>query len=390
MKSAPVHGTCDARFAPVRDAFAENFAEEDEVGAGVAVFLDGRCVAELWGGFIDRETRRPWQRDTLVNAYSVGKGVTAMLALGLVEEGALALDAPVAERWPEFGCAGKQAATLRHCLSHRAGLPAIRERLPAEDAFDWHRVVDGLAATRPFWEPGSDHGYHVNTYGFLVGELVCRATGRRFGEALRERLTGALEADYWIGLPASEHGRVAPIDSPAARWTVNPDQVEADVLNMNGDPEHDLMIKHAYFNPPGLSGTGTVNTAAWREAEVPSTNGHGTALGVARLYDAFVRGTLPGKGVGPGLSEEARRIHSDGEDRVLGRPSRFGLGFQLAQPARPLGPSPRAFGHYGYGGSLGFADPEAQLAFAYLMNRPGDRWQTPRSGRLVDAVYGCL
>jgi CubicO group peptidase (beta-lactamase class C family) len=158
-----------------------------------------------------------------------------------------------------------------------------------------------------------------------------------------------------------------------------------------GDAEHDRMVWHAYFNPSGLSGIGTVNTEAWRLAAIPSTNGHGTARAVASIYATLLGGGPPGAiWAGGALRAEARAIHADGEDRVLGRPTRHGLGFQLSQPGRPLGPNPGSFGHYGYGGSLGFADPEAGVAFGYLMNRPGDRWKTPRTQRLIDAVYACL
>ncbi|MCG8591411.1 MAG: beta-lactamase family protein [Proteobacteria bacterium] len=387
----PVAGTCDSAFEPVREALHANFRDHDEVGAGVCVLIDGRTVLDLWGGHCDAERRRPWQRDTLVNAYSVGKGVTAMLALALVERGALDLDEPVSERWPEFAAAGKAGTTLRTLLSHRAGLPAVRRPLPEGAMLEWDTMAGALAEQTPYWTPGEQHGYHVNTYGYLVGELVCRATGSAFATALREQLTGPLQADYHIGLAASEHARCADVCGPSAHYRASSPDAFTAAFPPTGDAEHDAMIRHTYGNPPGLSGLGVVNTAGWREASIPSTNGHGTARAVAALYEAFLhREPAAGGPVGAGLRREARRIHSDGVDRVLGRPSRFGLGFQLAQPERPLGRSPHAFGHFGYGGSLGFADPDTGLAFGYVMNHPGDRWKTPRATNLVNAVYDCL
>jgi len=384
LTSPPMGGRCDPRFAGVRDAFLRNFAEHDEVGAAVCIYVAGRVVADLWGGHRDQARRTPWREDTLVNAYSVGKGVTAALALALVERRVLDLDAPVANGWPGFAARGKEGITLRMLLSHRAGLPGVREPLPDGAVLDWTRMCGAVAGQAPYWEPGTRHGYHVNTQGFLVGEVVRRATGLGVGEALRRELLDPLGAEFFVGLPASQHGRVAEMRDhgvmPRRR-----EQWER-VFPATGDAVHDQMVWHAYFNPPDLSGVGMVNSAAWRSAQVPSSNGHATARAVATIYRAL----LDGRWLSSELRAEATRIHSDGEDVVLARPSRFGLGFQLGQPTRPLGPNSASFGHYGYGGSLGFADPEAGLAFGYLMNRPGQRWQTPRSQNLIDAAYAAL
>lgn len=386
--AARIEGHCDPRFAPLREAFAENFAVEDEVGAAVCVHVGGRPVVDLWGGFSDAARTRRWRRDTLVNAYSVGKGVLAVLVAAVVERGGIELDAPVAKLWPEFAAAGKADVPVRTLLSHRAGLPAVRERLPDQAAYDWDRMCAALAGQEPWWEPGSAHGYHVNTYGFLAGELVRRATGVKVGDALARIVSGPAGAEFWYGLPRSEHSRAAEICTVFP--PLPPDQWPR-AFPPSGDAEHDQMIWHAYFNPAVVSGLGAVNSEAWRLAAIPSTNGHGTARGVAEIYAAFLRGGPARAGwAGPGVRAEATRIHADGEDRVLSRPSRFGLGFQLAQESRPLGPNPDAFGHYGYGGSLGFADPLAGVAFGYLMNRPGERWRTPRTTRLLDALYACL
>lgn len=393
-RSLSVRGHCDTAFRAVEDAFRENFRSRNEIGGAVCVRIEGRVVADLWGGHRDEARTRPWEHDTLVNAYSVGKGITAMLVLALVERGELDLDEPIARRWPEFGVLGKAPTTLRMLLSHRGGLPSVREKLDENALFDWRTMADALAAQAPYWEPDSDHGYHVNTYGFLVGEPVMRKLGQSFSAALRNRLTGPADADFHIGLPRSEHGRVAQLVDSAkgpvrdARETVRDHLLPKDA---QPDREREAMLENAYFNPPGLSGFGIVNRPEWRAAAIPSTNGHGTARAVAQLYDLFLNRDIAAGGIlGPGLRAEARTIHSDGIDRVLGKPSRFGLGFQLAQPTRPLGPNPEGFGHFGYGGTLGFADPETGVAFGYLMNRPGERWLTPRTNALVDAVYASL
>ena len=397
-------GHCDARFNAVRDALEGNFRDHDELGAAVHVRVGGRSVVDLWGGYRDLAGTSPWQRDTLVNVYSVGKGVLAILALGLVQRGLLDLDRPVRELWPEFGVEGKQAVSLRTLLSHRAGLPAVRRRLPEAAMFDWSLMCSELAGQPPYWEPDSAHGYHCNTFGYLVGEVVRRATGLDVGRALRRYVAGPLAADFFYGLPAVHHARTADISTVDVKLS-GPEQW-AMAFPATGDDEHDTMVWHTYFNPGGISGLGFVNSERWRLAQIPSTNGHGTARAVSAIYDAVLSGPSHSthspqspefpesregdRWLGAELLAEALRIHSDGEDRVLGRPSRFGLGFQLAQPGRPLGPNSEAFGHYGHGGSLGFADPVAGVAFCFLTNRPGKRWQTTRAGRLVDAVYQSL
>jgi CubicO group peptidase (beta-lactamase class C family) len=346
-------------------------------------------VVDLWGGWQDRQRSRAWQRDTLVNAYSVGKGILAGLLMCVVEDGKVSYDDPVASLWPEFGRHGKDETTVRMLASHRAGLPAIRERLDRSHLYDWDAIRDRLAAQEPYWKPGAAHGYHVNTYGFLLGEVIRRATGQSVPDALRHYMTGPASADFFYGVPDSDLARCADMLVPEVdldseeRWSL--------AFPATGDRDYDLMRWHTYFNPPGISGMGTVHTDAWRRSVIPSTSGHATARAVAALYAAMI-----GSGVELAVTPservrlEATRGEVEGEDVILQRPSRFGIGFQLPIPTRPLGPSPTAFGHYGYGGALGFADVEHDIAFGYVMNLPGDRWQTPRTQRLIDAAYGCL
>ena len=313
-----------------------------------------------------------------MNVFSVGKGLVAACAARLAGQGKLDFDTAVAAYWPEFAAVGKDAITVRHLLSHQAGLPAIRRRLPPGAMLDWPAMTTALAGQEPWWEPGTAHGYHVNTFGFLAGELIRRLTGTTAGKLLRDEIAGPLGADVHIGLPAAEHARVATFIWPGPR----PAEEEPQGL----DPAQ-LMEHNSYYNPGGLSGAGVINTPRWRAAESPSTNAHGTARGVARVYAALISRTAV---VEPAALEEAVTEQVYGQDLVLHRPSRFGLGFQLTQPERPIGPGPATFGHFGAGGSLGFADPGSGVAFGYVMNQMGPRWQNPRTRALVDAAYACL
>jgi CubicO group peptidase (beta-lactamase class C family) len=375
-----VRGSCDARFTAVREALSENLAERDELGAAVAVVVDGRPVVDLWCGWTDAGRTRPWERDTIVNAFSVGKAFAAVCLLMLVSRGLAGLDDPVALHWPEFSAADKAEVTLRQLLSHRAGLAAIGEPLPAEALYDWERTTAALAAQRPWWAPGTAHGYHVHTFGFLVGELVRRLSGEHIGSFLERELARRLDARVSFGLPRQERRLRADFvfDEQPALAT------EERLRRLGGESLRAL----AYLNPPGATGVGTVNTLRWQQAEIPSANLHADARGVASVYAALAQGDpslLSGEVLAQATSE-----HSAGTDLVLERPSRFGLGFQLTQPERPFGPHEGAFGHFGAGGSVGFADPREGLAFAYLMNRGGPQWRDPRNRALIEATYGSL
>jgi CubicO group peptidase (beta-lactamase class C family) len=384
MSQAQVGGRCDPRFAPVRDEFVTNFRERGELGAAVCVMLDGVVVADLWGGWSDADQRSAWTPDTLVNVFSVGKGVLAVCLANLVGRGLLDPDAPVIRYWPEFGTAGKEFVTVRQLLSHQAGLPAVRQPLPAGSALDWQLMTSLLAAEEPWWQPGAGHGYHVNTFGYLGGELIRRISGLTAGEFLRREVAVPLGADVHIGLAAAEHGRVAEF-----RW---PDRApDAAVSQADPVPENQMAL-NAYFNPPDFSGTGVVNTPAWRCAQVPSANAHATGVGVARIYAALAGGgALAGvRVVTTAALADATQEQVYGEDLVLARPSRFGLGFQLTHSERQLGNGPRCFGHFGAGGSVGFCDPDARLAVGYVTNQMGPRWRNPRNKALIDASYASL
>ena len=293
---APITGHCDRRFTAVREEFARNFAERGEVGAAVCVLVDGTAVVDLAGGWTGATACGPWRLDTLVNFYSVGKAFVALLALQLVDAGLVALDDPIAEVWPEFAAAGKEAATLRHALCHRAGVPAIRAPLTDEDLWDWERMTGALAATEPWWEPGTRHAYHTNTYGHLIGEVVRRVSGERCGRRLAG-VTGPLGADVYVGVPAAERHRCADV---IFHGSAGRDRVDD---TLRGDARMEML---SYFNPPGYSSMGLVNTEKWRGAEVPSTNGHGSARGVARCT---ARCSSP-SGCSPSICSPRRRPRS--------------------------------------------------------------------------------
>lgn len=377
-----IDGTCDARFAAVHDAFAASFAAGREVGASFAATVDGRLVVDLWGGHADAARTRPWQRDTIVNVFSTTKAMTALCAHLLVDRGLLDLDAPVARYWPEFAAAGKETIPVRMLLSHTAGLAAIRQRLSLEALYDWERYAGAIAAETPWWEPGTANGYHAVTFGHLVGELIRRVGGKPVGQFLRDEVAGPLGADFHIGLPvADEHrcgemvGPTAAENSAAGLAAPAPGSLRAQVL---GNPV--LRPEQA-------------NTGAWRRAEIPAANGHGNARAVARVLAALAcGGALDGVRL---LRAESidRAIATQAYDRdlVLGFKIRWGLGFMLASDELPLSPSPRAFGHGGWGGSLGFVDLDARVSWAYVMNKmaPGTAGDT-RGFALMAALYGAL
>jgi CubicO group peptidase (beta-lactamase class C family) len=332
---------------------------DEEIGAAVVVRIGGETVVDLCGGWADAARTRPWKPQTVVDVFSSGKAFVALTVLAL----GLDLDAPA---W--------QDATLGHVLAHRAGHPAIRADVPPDAIYDWEWMVQTLEAQEPWWVPGTAHGYHVNTFGFICGEIVRRATG----ESLRARFAHLAGDAAGVAFGAPPRAEIAEfVFEPSA-------DASADRAAELSEARRHLLTR-TYLNPPGLSGLGTVNTPAWRAAEIPSSNCHASARGVAAVYERIPQL------LGLDLLSEATRPWSEGQDVVLDRHTRFGLGFQLTQPDRPMGTGPHAYGHFGAGGSLGFHDPDADLIFAYVCNRcEGRRWQTKRNRRLLDGLAASL
>ena len=361
------------------DAFRNNFAEHNEIGGAVCVSVRGKVVVDLVGGWRDVARTLSWEHDTLVNAFSVGKGLTALVAAILVDMGELSYDTVVPRVWPDFTGAGKESLTFADLLGHRAGLPAVRRTLPPRSMYDWDFMCTELAATEPWWQPGTAHGYHVNTFGFLCGEVMRRVTGQTVGQLFRSLLHGPLGADVHLGVPAAEHHRIAEFEWPPTALTE---------VDTTGFTEQQLLQYNTYNNPLGTSGGGTVNTSEWRSAEIPSTNTHASARGIERVYRELAAGG--GQIISESALASALTETSNGPDVVLERNSRFARGFQIPLPERGFGPNPTAFGHFGAGGSVGFCDPSTGVAFGYVMNQMGPRWQNPRNRALMDAVFSSL
>lgn len=389
-----VVGYCAAQFEPVREAFAANFTERGDVGAGVAVYHRGELVVDLAGGVTAEGGTEPYGPDALQLVFSSTKGATAICAHVLAERGELDLDAPVTRYWPEFGAHGKADVPVSWLLSHRVGLPDVDRPLTLEEALAWHPVTDALADSKPVWEPGTDRGYHAVTYGYLVGEVIRRVTGDTVGAFFAKEVAAPLGLDFWIGLPDEHHDRVVPLiplgPPPGVHFgdpnAPAPGMVEMLQLLMGPDS----LIARALAAPGGAFSDQDVwnSPELWR-AEVPAANGIGNARSLAKMYAATV-GEVDGvRLLSPATVANAIEVRSSGPDAVLIMDIPFGLGFMRDAPFAPFG-STTSFGHYGAGGSVGFADVEKELGVAYVMNKmdlgiAGD----PRSRALIDAIHRC-
>ncbi|MER6104694.1 serine hydrolase domain-containing protein [Streptomyces sp. NPDC001832] len=385
-----VRGTVAAGFEPVRDAFVHNFEQRGERGAAVTVYRDGHKVVDLWAGTRDVDGVEPWAVDTVQIVRSAGKGIAAAVPLMLHQRGQVDLDAPVGTYWPEFKAAGKERVLVRHLLAHRAGIPALDSPLTPSKAADGISGPQAVAAQRPQWEPGTDHGYHAQTYSWLIGELVRRVTGRTVGRWVAEEIARPLGLDFWFGLPADEAhrvGRIGPVEPSA-------DAGNGGALRMR--PKRS--VTEAYRDPESLTrrSFGAIdplpdeNDPSYRVAELPASNGIATARALARCYAAMI-GPVDGHRLfAPATLTLARTEESAGPDRVLVVNTRFGLGYMLHGPAAPL-LAPGSFGHPGRGGSLGFADPESGIALGYVTNglQKGVTADT-RAQALVRAVRSAL
>ncbi|MCE2390253.1 MAG: beta-lactamase family protein [Proteobacteria bacterium] len=375
--SAAIEGRVEPGYEPVREAFEENFRSHGDVGAAVCVYRHGRPVVDLWGG---RDGERAWRSDQVVMVFSSTKGVTATCAHLLAQRGELDLDAPVADYWPEFAAQGKGEIPVLWLLCHRAGLAAVEGEFELADVLCWDPVIEALAAQKPNWTPGDGHGYHARSYGWCVGEVIRRVSGRSVGRFWAEEIAAPLGLDFWIGLPESIESRCAALLPPQETPLLDaipPGSLGMRVMTGPGD-----VFAGGYDQ--------TWNRREVRAAEIPSSNGIGDARSLARLYAATV-GEVDGlRLLEPKTVRDASASQARGPDRVLGLETHFGSGYALP-PMLGAAVGPRAFGHPGAGGSLGFADPEAGLGFGYAMNQMklnalGDE----RGESLVRAAYACL
>lgn len=376
-----VQGWTEPRFAGVRDAFAENFRQGLEVGASCCVYASGAKVVDLWGGHLDERKSAPWTEHTIVNMMSVAKGVASLCVHRLADRGRIDLDAPVAFYWPDFARHGKDGILVRHVLDHTAGIPVVEDPLWPGAVYDWDAMIHALEDQKPIFPPGAQPAYHTVTMSFLLGELVRRVAGVPLGTYFAREIAEPLGLDYWLGLPASEHGRCARFIA----WTGYNTPTEGE----DGPPE--LLIKAwQQFDPVNDDG---YNSARFREASIPGVSGHGNARAIAKLYAALsLGGTLDGVEV---ISEPSLRravqIQWDDVEPVLTHAYRMGLGFTLNSKDAFMGPNADAFGHVGAGGSTGFADPVSRLGFSYGMNRMyPTRDNGPRARRLIAATYAAL
>jgi CubicO group peptidase (beta-lactamase class C family) len=396
-----ITGLVEPGFEAVRDAFAHNFEVGREIGAAFCLHVGGRKVVDISGGTFDSQGDRPYDQDSLQLVFSSTKGATAACANLLAQRGELDLNAPVSTYWPEFAQAGKADIPVLFLLSHQAGVPALDVKLSPEEVQAWDPVIDALAAQVPFWEPGSAHGYHALTYGWLVGEVVRRVTGRTLGTYFAEEIAGPLGLEFWIGLPESLEGRVAPITGAllggGGRGAAGGGDAAGASSGGEGLPPdfRTTLVARALNAAGAFSEPEWFNRPAWHRAEVPAANGITNATSLSRLY-AGLTGTVEGGPAEPLLTtaqvDQARQVRTFGADQVfasVGFPveQQIGQGFWIANAYFPFG-GEGSFGHGGAGGSYGFADPENQLAVGYVMNKmSGAMLGDPRARRLVVACY---
>ncbi|MGY1579705.1 serine hydrolase domain-containing protein [Streptomyces sp. MN13] len=383
-----VNGTVAEGFEPVRDAFVRNFETLGDRGAAVTVYRDGHKVVDLWGGTRDVDGTEPWRPGTAQIVRSATKGVAAAVLLLLHQRGELDLDAPVGEWWPEYKAAGKEHTLVRHLLAHRAGVPVLDRPLTVAEAADPVLGAEAVAAQAPVWEPGTDHGYHAQTYSWLTAELVRRVTGRPIGAWIADEITGPVGADFWLGLPRAEAARVGRVGQVAVTETAGALRTRPKRAVSDAYADPDSLTRRAFA---AITPQPDENDPIYRAAALPASNGIATADGLARFYASLI-GDVDGgiRLFEPETVELARGERSAGPDRVLVVGTRFGLGYMLHGSASPL-LSPGSFGHPGRGGSLGFADPESGIAFGYVTN--GFRKSVtadPRAQSLVRAVRTAL
>jgi CubicO group peptidase (beta-lactamase class C family) len=387
--TAQVDGEVADGFGPVADAFRANFADADEVGAAVAVYVGGDLVVDLWGGTADPAAGSRWQQDTVSLIASCSKGIVTLCVYALVQDGLLDLDAPVARYWPEFAQNGKQDITVRTVLSHRAGLPTVDTELSFEQMLAWTPVIDALAAQAPRWEPGTGFFYHALTFGWLGGEIIRRVSGQLPGDFLRARFTGPLGLDTWIGLPADQLGRLAPVidATPSTDPTVLADEAEFALTEAATIGERSITLDGALM-PPGGRWSTAFNRPALAQAQLPGANGISTARGLAGLYSAAVHG--PGRLLSEESVTDALVVRSDGAPLFGGQAGdRWGTGFVVSTPGASSMLGPRSFGHGGAGGKAAFGDDSLDVGFAYLNNWMGTV-PDDRANRLVTALAACL
>lgn len=376
---AEVHGSVDSRFAKLGEMLSSSIDSGDDVGASVAVTVDGETVVDIWGGWVDEERTGPWEADTITNVWSTTKTMTSLAALVLVDRGEIDVDAPVATYWPEFAANGKDGVLVRHLMSHTSGVSGWEQPVEVADLYDWEKSTAMLAAQAPWWEPGTASGYHALSQGHLVGEVVRRVSGRSLGTFFAEEIAGPLGVDFHIGLPASEHHRVSDV--------IPPPPLPFDLESM--DPDSPAVKT---FTGPAPSAD-VAWTPEWRQAEIGAANGHGHARAVARAQAVVANGgEVDGvRLLSPPTIARIFETQADGVDVVLGLPVRFGIGYALPSSAAPHLPDGNICYWGGWGGSAIVVDTDRRMTFAYVMNRMAEGiLGDPRGTGLIEATYSAM
>ncbi len=370
----PLSGHVSAGFEPVREAFEANFTEDSELGAGFSALIDGELVVDLHGGWADRAKTHEWDSETIVPVYSTTKPIAAITLASIIAALPAGYETLVADVWSEFGVSGKDQITIAQMLSHQAGLPGFIQPVDPGLWLDPPACAAALAKLEPMWPPGRAHGYHPLSWGYLIGELVRRIDGRSLGTILREDIAGPAGIDFQIGTPEKDHARTADIMRPRAL---------AELGEINDATRAAFLTK---WSAPNRGG------AIWREIEIPSANGHGSAKAAAQMYGILAnRGELNGTRMIPETSFDAMtESRTKGQDLVLPFVTEFAAGM-MRNNLGIYGPNPETLCHSGWGGSLALGDPDRKLSAAYVMNRQSNSLQgDPRATRLVQALYGCL
>lgn len=380
MTSGSLHGHLDAQFEPLRDILEDSLASGAECGLSLAVDIDGRTVADVWGGFADEARTRPWERDTIVNVWSTTKTVTSLAVLMLADRGLVDLDAPVARYWPEFAAQGKDGVLVRHLMSHTAGVAGWNPPVTVPDLYDLERSTAALAAQAPWWAPGTASGYHALTFGHLLGEVVRRVTGKSLTRFVDDEIAGPLDADFHIGAQEADWDRCAEM--------IPPPPLPFDLASLDPDS---VLVKVA--TGPVADATAP-NTPGWRLAEIGAANGHGNARSVARVMSVLALGGTA-KGVrllSPATIEHVFREQAHGTDLFLGVPMRFGIGYGLPEPTGvPFVPEGRICFWGGWGGSMIIMDLDRRTTISYMMNRmqPG-LVGSDNAARYLTTIYKLL
>ena len=376
---AEIYGTIDPRFAAMSDILSKNIDAGDDVGASVAVMLEGELVVDIWGGWVDEEHSAPWQADTITNVWSSTKTQMSLCALMLADRGQLDLDAPVATYWPEFAQNGKEGVLVKHLMSHTSGVSGWDQPVVVDDIYDWEKSTAKLAAQAPWWEPGTSSGYHALNQGHLVGEVIRRITGKKLGEFFRDEVAGPLGIDFHIGLPESEFGRISNVIPPP------PLPIDMSQLDPN------MVLVKTFTGPaPGAEASWTKE---WRQADIGAANGHGNARSIAIAQSAISNGgVVHGKQLlSQATIDRIFEVQAEGVDQVLMVPSKFGIGYGLATESMPFVPDRRVCAWGGWGGSVVINDLDNRMTITYVMNNMmGGLVGDERGSSLVMAAFAAI